>query len=397
MDLMKHLIEFLKLYDLQLIDGRKQCSKDLWNKYGIQIQYDDNNLIVRYQRWSDSFSDKNEITKYCRGTILNIKTLQPVAYTFRAKDSYEEFTNQQIKFSDVTIYKYYDGTMVNLYYNSETDEWKYATKGRLDAKNSKWFSSRSFQELFQETCEIDYNKLDKNVCYSFVLQHKENKIVSNIDTNRVVLVLARLVDTGTLINLDTLSDLVNDNLSLPEKVDKSVSLLNDYDELDKYVEGLDFNEAGVIIFGPNDLRTRLMSTDYINASTLRGNYQNKMLNIVSLNHNQIEDYLYYFPEDYDIYDKVEVLSRRVISSIFYFYQRIKVQKIYTDIPVHLRKVIHMVHQLYETRRLSNEFGKNAAITHRVLKGYFHSLPNKHILEILTNHDKYLIDKDKMDK
>ena len=392
MDLMKLLIDFLKQYDLHIDDGRKQCAKDLWNKYGIQIQYDDTNLIVRYQRWCNSFSEENEITKYCRGTILNIDTLKPVSYTFLAKDNYSEFTRQNINFSDVNIYKYYDGTMVNLYYSN--GEWKYATKGRLDANNSKWFSSRSFQALFQEICQINYDILDKNVCYSFVLQHHENKIISNIENDRVVLVLARLLDTGTLINLETLSSLVTDTLILPERIDKDTNSLTNYDDLDKFVEDLDFNEAGVIIFGPNDLRSRLMSSDYNNASILRGNYQNKMLNLISLNPKQLEDYLYYFPEDYDIHDKVEVLSRRVVSSIFYYYQRVKVKKIYTDIPLHLRKVIHMVHQLYELRCQSKGTSKNAAITHRVLKGYFHSLPNKHILEILTKHDKYIIENDK---
>ncbi len=383
---MKHLIDFLKPYNLQSDGGKKECSRDLWNKFGIQIQYNEHYLIVRYQRWSNTFTEDNSLVDYCRGTVLDISNLKPACYTFRKRLEYTDFT-EKVPFSEVNIYKYYDGTMVNVYYNTYTNSWNHSTKGRLDATKSKWYSNRSFQELFTEACPLDYDQLDKNVCYSFVLQHHENRIVSNIDVNRVVLVLARLVDTDQLVDITTIENLPP-HVHLPERLDITENNISSYPELEKYVNDLDFNEGGVILSGPNEDRTRLMSSDYTNAAEVRGNYQNKMLNIISLSSKQLEDYLFYYPEDTELCQKIETLTRRTVSSVFYFYQRVKVKKIYTDIPVHLRKLVHMVHQLYETR-LTKMPGRSAAITHRVLKGYFYSLPNKHILQLLCSHEKYL--------
>ena len=380
MDLLKNI---LNSYNLKDIEEQKKCSTFLFNKYGVQIKFNKNLLIVKYQRWSHHFNIDSELLPYCRGTILDLETLEPVSYTFKMRKEYEVF-HREIPFNKVNIYKYYDGTMVNLYFNNHTDEWSYATKGRLDANNSKWFSDKSFQDLFLEVSAIDYSKLNKTYCYSFVLQHKENKIVSNIFENRVILVLVR--------------DLTNLQLVVPNKeigtniiLAETLGHFNSYQELETYVSNLDFNEAGVILTvtdKDSEIRSRLMSPDYMIASQLRGNSPSKEKLVIELNQTQLENYLYYYPEDTKLVNNLEIVTRRLVSSIFYLYQQVKVKKIYTDIPSHLRKIIYMIHQLYE-QRLTKSTPNLAKISHQVVKGYFYSLTTDYKLDLLNKHKSYL--------
>lgn len=230
--------------------------------------------------------------------------------------------------------------------------------------------------------------LNKSHCYSFVLQHKENRIVSNILENRVILVLVRDL---TSLELVTPTKEIGTNIDLVESLDQ----FNNYDELETYVSNLDFNGGGVILSckdddndNDNEIRSRLMSPDYMIASQLRGNSPSKEKLIIGLNQTEIDNYLYYYPEDTEIVNKQDILARRLISTVFYLYQQVKVKKTYVEIPVHLRKLIYMIHQLYEQRLIKMSL-KHAKISHQVVKGYFYALPVNYKLELLNKHHDYL--------
>ena len=60
-----------------------------------------------------------------------------------------------------------DGTMINVFYYKD----EYFKKGCIDAKRSRWGSSKSFYTMFNEACNFDLQELNKNFCYTFVLVH----------------------------------------------------------------------------------------------------------------------------------------------------------------------------------------------------------------------------------
>ncbi len=390
---MEPLTQQLKQYNFQNQDDRKRCSRNFFENRGIQVRFGDHHLITRYQRWSRNFSDQDEIIPLCRGTILDLETTRPVCYTFKAKQDYSDFKNQH-EFQDVEVYQYYDGTMVNVYYDTHQQEWQYATKGRLDANKSRWHCERSFGELFREVCQLNLEKLSRNYCYSFVLQHQDNKIISNIEKNQVVLVLVRDLTTLQQVDLDDI--LLDQDFCPPGQVIKPVKLnppdisVNNYEDLEACVENMDFNSAGVMLFSKTDPEnhSRLMSVDYKTGEAVKGNNPNKQLHLVTLSNSQLDNYLYYFPEDSELVEKISMLTRRLVASVFYHYHRVKVKKVFTDIPTHLRKLVYMIHQLYETRLTQME-GKKAGITHRVVKGYFHQLSPKFAVELLNLHEEFL--------
>jgi hypothetical protein len=81
---------------------------------------------------------------------------------------YTEFCENN-PISTVVVDEFMDGTMINVFYDGETNKWVIATRSIVGAK-CVFYSQKTFHDMFHET-GIDYDTLNKEYCYSFVLQH----------------------------------------------------------------------------------------------------------------------------------------------------------------------------------------------------------------------------------
>ena len=73
--------------------------------------------------------------------------------------------------------------MLNIFYHNE---WIISTRSFINAKN-KWNDNLSFKKMFDEIINeknINLDNLNKNFSYSFVIQHKKNRIVTEIVDNK---------------------------------------------------------------------------------------------------------------------------------------------------------------------------------------------------------------------
>lgn len=117
--------------------------------------------------------------------------------------SYEPSVNQIPETIHIT--ETIEGTMINLFYDSNNKIWEIASKNAVGCRY--WYfrnaytqnqKPRTFRDMFMDAIgEKDYTNLNetklvanlpKNYCYSFVLQHPENHIVLDIVEPRVYLV-----------------------------------------------------------------------------------------------------------------------------------------------------------------------------------------------------------------
>ena len=80
--------------------------------------------------------------------------------------------------------EFIEGTMINLFFDYENQEWEIASKSAIGAKNNFFVSdnniNKTFRTMFLEVCNhvnLDFDKLNKDYCYSFVFQHPDNRIV----------------------------------------------------------------------------------------------------------------------------------------------------------------------------------------------------------------------------
>ena len=79
-----------------------------------------------------------------------------------------------------------DGTMINMFFHN--DEWIISTRSNIGGKNS-WDGKVPFNELFSEVNGTEwFSELNPNYCYSFVLNHLKNRIITPVMGNKIIMV-----------------------------------------------------------------------------------------------------------------------------------------------------------------------------------------------------------------
>ena len=141
---------------------------------------------------------------FLRGVVIDkenkIVCLPPVK-------SFDLTENSNISSENDIIYEtLLDGTMINLFYHN--DKWIISTRSEIGGYN-KWQDKKSFREMFDECCNLDEENLDKNMSYSFVMRHKENRNVTPIHGNILILVEAYQYNENDIKPTETNSLLLN--------------------------------------------------------------------------------------------------------------------------------------------------------------------------------------------
>jgi hypothetical protein len=221
-----------------------------------------------------------------------------------------------------------EGTMINLFYDEGAESWEIATKGAVGG-NYWYFRTQypsvgvegrqlTFRQMFLEACgvvdleEWEMNgcglnnipflsSLDRNMVYSFVLQHPLNHIVLLIDAPTLYLVgMYRRCIEGTF---EYISPLVYQKWPVFSEGDVSFVRFPKHFDFQKggYLTE-DFRFAGVMItcLGTGE-RYRLDNPAYLEALRVRGNHPTLQYHFLTLLKGQysdqciIDEFLDYFP------------------------------------------------------------------------------------------------------
>lgn len=389
MDICNKISEIITQHPDDLVEFLKQTYQltvKTTNNLETETEHSDDRILIRYHR--DKSDMSNDIVKFCRGVIFDGKSGKLVCSNFQGK-SQPGPSLQYLHESVIT--KVIDGTMVNLYHYR--GKWHLSTKGCLDAHTSFWASNYSFGELFQDIWQPDANLLNPDCCYSFVLQHPENRIVTTVTEPALYLVQVRNLTTGEVCT--PFLDMPKHTMVPPCSIIKLPTrhYFATQAELDGHITGLTHEHPGFMVITPDHQRFKIDNPEYVRVSVLRGNTPDRLHNMLKLGKTDIntnglvEEYLTYYPEDTEIWEQVEILTRRCLGSLLYYYNRVMKQHRYTPIPVHLRPSIHILHEIYRNKKQTST--TPFRITHRVIKGYFHSLPANQQTTVLNRHNEWL--------
>jgi hypothetical protein len=211
--------------------------------------------------------------------------------------------------------------------------------------------------------------------------------VSKIGKNQLILVCVKNNITNKFVN-DIDIKMIGDNIIKPI----IITSYSSYDGILDNIKTLDYNESGYMIYDKTrEYRTRYMSNEYKKVELLLQNTPYILKTLTLLSEKQLIQYLNYYPENNSYLNELSVLSRRFVGSLFYYYVQVKVKKIYTEIPLHIKKQIFNIHNIYLSRckTLSKEHSK---ISHRIVKAYFHNLDNKERYRLIIAHKNSLENK-----
>jgi hypothetical protein len=146
-----------------------------------------NNSIYSVIRYDKNLLSHDLISSYglCRSVIVNSAN-NVVGFSPPKSISAETFIKQYPETtSGVVAEEFIEGTMINVFFDQSigiTGGWEISTRNTVGATSSfyKYHGSKTFRQMFMEAaaeCKLDINRLNPAMCYSFVLQHPENRIV----------------------------------------------------------------------------------------------------------------------------------------------------------------------------------------------------------------------------
>ena len=295
--------------------------------------------------------------KYCRGAIINTETNKLVCVP-PVKAHQEETIDSIDTTKEENEYQLLvDGTMVNVFYHN--NEWIFSTRSSIGANNS-WDGKQSFFKMFQESVEGDewIHELKKDHCYSFVLVHKNNRIVSPVMKNQVYLV--------EQYNLEELQRVPLDNISGIENV-----YTFDKENIQYYKDPhLPYSVKGFTVKCDTE-RVKWINPQYEHVNKLKINYNDKLLHYIQLRQNgTLREYLNYFPEESYTFSQHRDTFNEIKFALLKTYCDHFIHKTLEkkDIPYEFKPLLYDIHGEY----LNTGINRNE----KNINTFLHNLPAK---------------------
>ena len=342
-----------------------------FRKFNLTVKtYSSLNLaIITYKRNCDYDFRNNHIIKWCKGAIINTSNHKIICLPPpKCFESYDFNTVPHHNYDDCILQPLIDGTMINMFYHN--DEWMISTRGFIGAKN-KWDQNLSFKKMFDESKNnIDFNELNKKHSYSFVLHHKNNRIITKIIDNSIILVNEYSFENDSPEEID-----------FQNKYDSFMTIKNNdmnvlYDSKNK---SFNFQFKGFTIKDKSH-RINIINSEYTKAFTIKQkcNYNNKLLSFIYLrNNNLLKEYLKYFDDDSTLFDQFRSYIYLMKNELHECYINHFIKKtIQTkDVPYQLKPLIFDLHKIYQNDKIK--------ITNNIVNQYIYNMPEKKLCFVLN--------------
>jgi len=285
--------------------------------------------------------DEYELASYKLGFVVDglfrsviYKNKKVVCFSPPKSISYTDFTTKYTMNNEnkVVIDEFIDGTMINAFYD---DDWKIATRTVVGAKCT-FYSTKTFHEMFHET-NINYDLLDKELCYSFVLQHPENRIVVPIDTPTLYLIACYKIQD----NVVTEQPLPTSLFAIPKQYS-----FEKYDEAVAFVQQQPYIFKGLML-KCNGERSKIRNGNYEIVKKMRGNSSNLKYVYYNLRKmDKVAEYVNYYPDNnFEQYEEEIQATIKLLHSKYIecFISKIKPLKMY-EMP--MKQHLYELHMIY---------------------------------------------------
>ena len=293
--------------------------------------------LVKYPYLRNVFDETWQ--RYCRGCIIDSTNNKILCIPPIKAILYDESMNFKQNYKCQPLI---DGTMVNMFFYDE--KWIISSRSEIGG-NNKW-NHKSIFNMVKDCC--DYNKLcnclDKTCCYSFVMNHKSIRNISNIVTNKLTLVEQYNLDT--LIHVETFTDVPCDTIQYIPVLNRTVTdIINEFIDSSKN----DFNKKG-ITFKWENKRINILNKKYVEVKKTFGvNTDNILYKFVDIKKNgKLNEYIDLYPEHNDKFTLYSYLYDTLCNDLLSTYHELFIHKtmIKTEVKYQLNPLIYMIHKHY---------------------------------------------------
>ena len=195
--------------------------------------------------------------------------------------------------------------MINLYFDPDFNDWEIATRSNIGARCKFFNSDKTFRKMFLEAFtkqNLEFNNFDKQYCYSFVLQHPENRIVVPFATPKII--LTKIYDCQDNSIREIPCDNCKLNIQHVNKLNVSGNEYNDLNlkkihEMFSQSEVKDYTCQGAVICDKKlGIRCKVRNPNYEYVRNLKGNNPKLQYQYYCLRQSdKVKEYLKFYPED----------------------------------------------------------------------------------------------------
>jgi hypothetical protein len=327
-----------------------------------------NNTPYTVIRYDKNMLNNDLIPSYglCRSIIVNHNN-KVVGFAPPKSVMSDDFIKRySVLGNNIIAEEFIEGTMINVFWDDSiglTGGWEIATRNTVGATSSffKSKNTKTFQTMFLEAalnCNLLLDNLEKENCYSFVLQHPENRIVVPFKKPQLYLVAVYSIhndENSVYVNIHDSQNFkdvfhaLNISVKFPE-----IYTFNIYSELiEKYASmNTSYDIVGVVLHNKSTgERTKIRNPVYEQVHNLRGNQPKLQYQYLSLRkEGKIPDFLKFYPEnkkDFSTFrDQVHLFTNTLYTNYISCY--IKKERPLIEFSEQYRTHMFNIHQLYLT-------------------------------------------------
>lgn len=379
--------------------------------------------IIRYEKEVSNMSLPH--SKWFRSVVWNTLINRPVcvAPSKASSDKLPFITIKEVQDAGIVCQELLDGFMINCFRIVNDKGLHIVSRSKFNAAG-KFFSSKSFKDMFVESyCdtlnsgvheenvinddytnmrEPDMSRGELAVFYSFLVQHKEHRIVKKITKNSVNLVHRGVIfDDGHIEIEDSPGEFMGHPNIEQIPLQYSRVLTNSYakavtdgingeTEVDLAIKNIMANNTwefqGVVLKDTEGNRWRFRSEKYNSVRSLRGNTPNKRERFSQLYlQNLINKYFEYYPEEIVNMTFWLVLVNTTVQTLYNYYVELHItkEKRIDEIDKMWWPHLYALHGLYLTQLKPNH---NKIIINEVHL-YLHKLPWQRVSFLLDKVHK----------
>ena len=342
------LLEFINNNQISSYDILKNTLESEPYKLKIKEDIDHPNLFLIYN--DDNSNKEYGMVNECNGIILDKKSLKIVCYSFN-KCSDKENVPDNFDKNNLYIENSIEGTLVKYFYYDTN--WILSTKKCIDSTKSKWISTKSFYQLFEDCLvgkEDIINNLNPNYCYTFIITHPENNIVVNYTTPFLYHISTRDMTTLKEVEID---------IGIYKNQKTLISFDNYKNIIENVISSKQLCYEGLIFIDLNYNRWKIKNPYYNRARHIWGNTNNRLFRYIELRQNidLLYEYLNYFPRDQYIFSSYELRIKEIASTILSIYIDKHILRKETKIPYYFSKIIYKLHGDFIKDKIKTDLNK----------------------------------------
>ncbi len=275
--------------------------------------------------------------------------------------------------------EFIEGTMINAFWDPSVGiagGWEISTRNTVGATSSffKGAQQKTFRTMFLEAAQeihLSLETLNKELCYSFVLQHPDNRIVvpfTKPDLYLVAVYNIKCVDGNWMAWSYPIYDLKAYDWRQTMIKFPKVYTWNTYTELIETYASMNtsYNIMGVVVY--NNLtgeRMKIRNPVYEQVRSLRGNQPKLQYQYLSLRkEGKVADFLKFYPEnkkEFSVFrDQIHLFTSTLFANYIACY--VKKEKPLKEFPEQYKTHMFNIHKIYmDELREKKMFITNTAV------------------------------------